>query len=96
MIRNPSFKEANQSKEGRATGSEKRSGHQAASKAVSYAMHYSRSHDAVICVYDRAGELIETHEERKTPNERARVRLQAESWQITAVQKKVTQAIGNR
>jgi hypothetical protein len=37
-------------------------GPNAASKAVSYAMHYSRSHDAVICVYDAAGNVIETHE----------------------------------
>jgi hypothetical protein len=25
-------------------------------------MHYSRSHDAVIRVYDEAGDVIETHE----------------------------------
>ena len=30
--------------------------------AIGYAMHNSRSHDAVICVYDEAGNLIETHE----------------------------------
>ena len=30
-------------------------GPNAASNAVSYAMHYSRSHDAVIRVYDNAG-----------------------------------------
>jgi hypothetical protein len=30
--------------------------------AASYAMHYCRSHDAVICVYDEAGNVIETHE----------------------------------
>jgi hypothetical protein len=29
--------------------------------AVGYAMHYSRSHDAVIRVYDDAGNVIETH-----------------------------------
>ena len=34
----------------------------AASNAVSYAMHYSRSHDAVIRVYDVSGNVIETHE----------------------------------
>jgi hypothetical protein len=28
---------------------------------VGYAMHYSRSHDAVIRVYDAAGNVIETH-----------------------------------
>ena len=30
--------------------------------AVGYAMHYSRSADAVIRVYDDAGNVIETHE----------------------------------
>ena len=30
--------------------------------AVGYAMHSSRSHDAVIRVYDAAGDVIETHE----------------------------------
>ena len=29
--------------------------------AIGYAMHNSRSHDAVIRVYDEAGNLIETH-----------------------------------
>jgi hypothetical protein len=28
--------------------------------AIGYAMHSSRSHDAVICVYDDAGNVIET------------------------------------
>jgi hypothetical protein len=37
-------------------------GPNAAGNAVSYAMHYSRSHDAVIRVYDEAGNVIETHE----------------------------------
>jgi hypothetical protein len=27
-------------------------------------MHYSRSHDAVICVYDAAGNLIEVHQHK--------------------------------
>ncbi len=31
-------------------------------KAIGYAMHYSRSHDAVIQVYDAARNVIETHE----------------------------------
>src|SRR5215831_11064435 len=31
---------------------------------VSYAMRYSRSHDAVIRVYDTAGNVIETHEHK--------------------------------
>ena len=30
--------------------------------AIGYAQHYSRSHDAVINVYDEAGNVIETHE----------------------------------
>ena len=30
--------------------------------AVEYAKFYSRSHDAVIRVYDKAGNVIETHE----------------------------------
>ena len=34
----------------------------AISNAIGYAMHYSRSHDAVIRVYDEAGNVIETHE----------------------------------
>jgi hypothetical protein len=34
----------------------------AVSNAIGYAIHYSRSHDAVIRVYDAAGNVIETHE----------------------------------
>jgi hypothetical protein len=34
----------------------------AVSNAVGYAQFYSRSHDAVIRVYDDAGNVIETHE----------------------------------
>ena len=34
----------------------------AASHAIGYAMHRSRSHDGVIRVYDVAGHVIETHE----------------------------------
>jgi hypothetical protein len=34
----------------------------AVSNAIGYAMHYSRSADAVIRVYDEADNLIETHE----------------------------------
>jgi hypothetical protein len=30
--------------------------------AIGYAMHFSRSHDALIRVYDAAGNAIETHE----------------------------------
>jgi hypothetical protein len=32
--------------------------------AISYAKFYSRSHDAVIRVYDAAGSVIETHEHK--------------------------------
>ena len=32
--------------------------------AVGYAEHYSRSHDAVIRVYDDASNVIETHEHK--------------------------------
>jgi len=38
----------------------------AASNAVGYAMHYSRSRHAVIRVYDAAGNVIETHEHKGT------------------------------
>jgi hypothetical protein len=34
----------------------------AISHAIGYAEHYSRSHGAVIRVYDAAGNVIETHE----------------------------------
>jgi hypothetical protein len=37
-------------------------GPNAASNAIGYASRYSRSHDAVIRVYDSAGNVIETHE----------------------------------
>jgi hypothetical protein len=37
-------------------------GPNAVTNAIGYAMHYSRSHDAVIRVYDDAGNVIETHE----------------------------------
>ncbi len=33
----------------------------AISNAVGYAKFYSRLHDAVICVFDEAGNMIETH-----------------------------------
>jgi hypothetical protein len=32
----------------------------AVASAIGYAEHCSRSHDAVICVYDEAGNVIET------------------------------------
>ena len=37
-------------------------GPNALSNAIGYASHYSRSHGAVIRVYDDAGNVIETHE----------------------------------
>jgi hypothetical protein len=33
----------------------------AVSNAIGYVQHFSRSHDAVIRVYDVAGNVIETH-----------------------------------
>jgi len=37
-------------------------GPNAISNAIGYAEQYSRSHDAVIRVYDEVGKVIETHE----------------------------------
>jgi hypothetical protein len=37
-------------------------GAEAVANAIGYAEHYSRSHGAVIRVYDDAGNVIETHE----------------------------------
>ena len=37
-------------------------GPEAIANAIGYAEHYSRSHDAVIRVYDELGNVIETHE----------------------------------
>lgn len=37
-------------------------GPNAVNNAVDYAKHRSRSHDAVILVYDAVGNVIETHE----------------------------------
>jgi hypothetical protein len=36
----------------------------ALSSAIGYAKFFSRSHDAVIRVYDEAGNVIETHEHK--------------------------------
>jgi hypothetical protein len=36
----------------------------AINNAVGYAKFFSRSHDAVICVYDEAGDVIETHDHK--------------------------------
>jgi len=36
----------------------------AITNAIGYAMHRSRSHDAVIRVYDEAGNVIATHEHK--------------------------------
>jgi hypothetical protein len=40
------------------------SGPNAISNAIGYATHRSRSHDAVIRVYDDADNVIETHEHK--------------------------------
>ena len=39
-------------------------GPNAVNNAIGYAMHRSRSQDAVIRVYDAAGNVIETHEHK--------------------------------
>jgi hypothetical protein len=39
-------------------------GANAVANAIGYAEHRSRSHDAVIRVYDEAGNVIETHEHK--------------------------------
>jgi hypothetical protein len=39
-------------------------GPNAVGNAIGYAEHRSRSHDAVIRVYDAAGNVIETHEHK--------------------------------
>jgi hypothetical protein len=39
-------------------------GPNAVGNAIGYAEHYSRAHDAVIRVYDAAGNVIETHEHK--------------------------------
>ena len=39
-------------------------GPNAMSNAIGYAEHCSRSHDAVICVYDESGNVIETQEHK--------------------------------
>ena len=41
----------------------------AISNAIDYAQHRSRSHDAVIRVYDAAGNVNETHEHKGDFNE---------------------------
>jgi hypothetical protein len=38
----------------------------AVANAIGYAEHRSRSHDAVIRVYDESGNVIETHEKAET------------------------------
>ena len=60
----------------------------AATNAIGYAKHRSRSHHAVIRVYDEAGNVIETHEHKGEFKEwvssldpdldRARIKLQAD------------------
>ena len=39
-------------------------GPQAVANAIGHAEHYSRSHHAVIRVYDEAGNVIQTHEHK--------------------------------
>jgi hypothetical protein len=58
VIRNPSFEGANQSKEGDGTATKR------PAMPSNYAQFHSRSHDAVIPVYDAASNMIETHEHK--------------------------------
>ena len=44
-------------------------GPNAASNAIGYAKHRSRSHHAVIRVYDETGNVIETHEPARASSE---------------------------
>jgi hypothetical protein len=50
-------------------------GPNAASNAIGYASQYSRSHDAVIRVYDDAGNVIRTHEHKGDFKESSRCPL---------------------
>jgi hypothetical protein len=50
-------------------------GQNAVNHAIGYAKHRSRSHDAVIRVYDGAGNVIETHQHASTESGSARVGL---------------------
>ena len=51
----------------------------AVSSAIGYAKFYSRSHDAVIRVYDDAGNVIETHEPAGEFRESWRSRFESSS-----------------
>ena len=51
----------------------------AVSNAISYAKFFSRSHDAVIRVYDTAGNVNETHDTRATSKSRDRYAPEAKS-----------------
>ena len=50
----------------------------AVANAIGYAQHRSRSYDAVIRVYDDAGNVIETHEDTRDFTEP--YRINAEKW----------------
>ena len=52
-------------------------GPNAVSNAIRYAMHYSWSRDAVIYVYDLAGNVIETHEHKRDFKETKRLKMRA-------------------
>jgi hypothetical protein len=47
-------------------------GPNAVANAIGYAMHSSRSHDAVIRAYDYAGNVIETHQHKGEFSEQKR------------------------
>jgi hypothetical protein len=56
----------------------------AISNAIGYAEHRSRSHHAVIRVYDDAGNVIETHEHKGDLKEWGRVAISLSSQATTA------------
>ena len=59
-------------------------GPNAVAHAIGYATHYSRSRDAVIRVYDEAGNVIETHQmrmkEKLALHSAAELRQKAREW----------------
>jgi hypothetical protein len=56
----------------------------AVSNAIDYAKFYSRSHDAVIRVYDESGTVIETHEHADSSRSRDPITFRISSKQKAA------------
>jgi hypothetical protein len=66
----------------------------AVANAIGYAEHYSSSHDAVIRVYDAAGNVIETHEHKGDFKEwRSRLLFLAEFLKIRIGAQRVPERI---